>query len=202
MGGWISAARPSCARDLRPSAPAPALRGKVRLKGRRRKVIRRTWAADPRHYSALRSLRLHSESHRVTRHRRSQKQVADLRKEEEGQAEQAGAGGALPERKGRSGVRAEAVAAPPHWPGRGGKPEQAASGRGRSLPGAPPRPRPRPAVPLLRPSRPPAGGPSEFLKWAGSCGGRTFESGRCTAPESAALRSSSPEAAVQSSAVS
>lgn len=73
---------------------------------------------------------------------------------------------------------------------------------GRGFSGAPPPARPQPDVPLPRPSRPPAGGPSEFLKWADSRGGRTFESGRCTAPESAALRSSSPEAAVQSSAVS
>ena len=45
-------------------------------------------------------------------------QLEEVRKEEEGQA---GARGAQLQRKGRDGVRAEAVAAPPYWPGHGGK---------------------------------------------------------------------------------
>lgn len=137
------AARPSCARDPRPCGPALAPREKRNREDAGAKTysglgLQTPATTQPRANCAT-SLGVplgHSPP------RRPQKQIAELRKEEAGPS---GAPGAQPGRKGRNGVRAEALAAPRHWPGRGGKQGLAAGGRGRSVPGAPPRPRPGPA---------------------------------------------------------
>lgn len=71
--------------------------------------------------------------------------------------------------RGRAGVRAEAAAAPPHWPGRSGQPARAARAGAGPAGACPP---PAPLVP------PPLSLPPEFLKWVGSPGSRTFGDGQ------------------------